>query len=214
MAEPLRGLGDGVEHGLHIGGRAGDDVEHPADRGLIVERLLHLASTRLHLVEQPHILDRDHRLVSECGHQLDLLVGERPRHRTDQDDYPNRRFLAHQRDPEPGANGCDLLSRQEGIFGVGQNVGNVDRAPLVQSAPCERPAATRDGRAAHEVDECLREPVVGSESEGRAFRPDNARHVGLAQSGRGLDQRIEHPLQIKGRAADDLEHVGSGGLLL
>ena len=29
-----------------------------------------------------------------------------------------------------------------------------------------------------------------------------------------LGQRIEHRLQIEGRAADDLEHVGGGGLLL
>ena len=29
-----------------------------------------------------------------------------------------------------------------------------------------------------------------------------------------LDQRIEHRLQIEGRAADDLEHVGGGSLLL
>ena len=29
-----------------------------------------------------------------------------------------------------------------------------------------------------------------------------------------FDQRIKHDLQIKGRAADDLEHVGGGGLLL
>ena len=42
----------------------------------------------------------------------------------------------------------------------------------------------------------------------------NARHVGLAQPRRRLDQRIEHGLQIEGRAADDLEHVGGGGLLL
>jgi hypothetical protein len=29
-----------------------------------------------------------------------------------------------------------------------------------------------------------------------------------------MDERIEHGLQIEGRAADDLEHVGGGGLLL
>ena len=28
------------------------------------------------------------------------------------------------------------------------------------------------------------------------------------------DKRIEHRLQIERRAADDLEHVGGGGLLL
>ena len=33
-------------------------------------------------------------------------------------------------------------------------------------------------------------------------------------AGRRLHQRVEHRLQIEGRAADDLEHVGGGGLLL
>jgi hypothetical protein len=37
---------------------------------------------------------------------------------------------------------------------------------------------------------------------------------GLAQPRRRLDKRIEHHLQIEGRAADHLEHVGGGGLLL
>ena len=31
---------------------------------------------------------------------------------------------------------------------------------------------------------------------------------------RRFDQRIEHGLQIERRAADDLEHIGGGGLLL
>src|ERR1700726_2985617 len=38
--------------------------------------------------------------------------------------------------------------------------------------------------------------------------------VGVAKSGRRLGQRIEHGLQIESRAADNLEHVGGGGLLL
>ena len=38
--------------------------------------------------------------------------------------------------------------------------------------------------------------------------------VGLAKPRRRFDQRIEHGLQIEGRAADYLEHVGGGGLLL
>jgi hypothetical protein len=37
---------------------------------------LDLARARLDLVEQPHVLDRDHRLVGEGGDQLDLLIGE------------------------------------------------------------------------------------------------------------------------------------------
>ena len=38
--------------------------------------------------------------------------------------------------------------------------------------------------------------------------------VRFAQPHRRLGKRIEHRLQIEGRAADDLEHVGGGGLLL
>jgi hypothetical protein len=37
---------------------------------------------------------------------------------------------------------------------------------------------------------------------------------GIAQAACRFDQRIEHRLQIEGGAADDLEHVGGGGLLL
>src|SRR5262249_28811886 len=43
---------------------------------------------------------------------------------------------------------------------------------------------------------------------------NNGRHVRLTKAGRRLDQRIEHRLQIEGRAADDLEDVGGSGLLL
>jgi hypothetical protein len=38
--------------------------------------------------------------------------------------------------------------------------------------------------------------------------------ISAAQTGRRCDQRIKHGLEIEGRAANDLEHVGSGGLLL
>ena len=43
---------------------------------------------------------------------------------------------------------------------------------------------------------------------------EDVRTFRLAQSGGRLDQRVEHRLEIEGRAADDLEHVGGGGLLL
>ena len=42
----------------------------------MLERLLQLARARLHLLEQPHVLDGDDRLVGEGLDELDLLVGE------------------------------------------------------------------------------------------------------------------------------------------
>ena len=49
-----------------------DHLQHFGGRGLPLERLLGL-------VEQPRVLDRDHRLVGEGLQQRDLLVGERLR---------------------------------------------------------------------------------------------------------------------------------------
>src|SRR5215831_3656731 len=55
---------------------------------------------------------------------------------------------------------------------------------------------------------------MGEEKEPFAIGLPNGGVVRLAQARRGLYERIEHGPQIKGRAADDLEHIGSGGLLL
>ena len=43
--------------------------------------------------------------------------------------------------------------------------------------------------------------------------PDDAA-ISFANAGCGFDEGIEHCLQIERRAADDLEHVGSGRLLV
>jgi len=47
-----------------------------------------------------------------------------------------------------------------------------------------------------------------------ALAQENNRIVCLTQSRRRLDERVEHRLKIKGRMADDLEHVARSGLLL
>jgi hypothetical protein len=46
------------------------------------------------------------------------------------------------------------------------------------------------------------------------LRAPNTRHLSVAEAGGGFGQRVEHRLQIERRAADDLEHVRGGGLLL
>src|SRR5262249_37056136 len=46
------------------------------------------------------------------------------------------------------------------------------------------------------------------------FQADDRHHMCFAKSRSGFNQRVEYGLQIEGRAADDLENVGGGGLLL
>ena len=61
---------DGVERRAQLVAHAGDELR------LVLARLCKLAVLVLDFVEQPHVLDRDHRLVGEGLHERDLLVGE------------------------------------------------------------------------------------------------------------------------------------------
>src|SRR5262245_8704844 len=57
-------------------------------------------------------------------------------------------------------------------------------------------------------------PMVCDEAQSIAKHLKDRRVIRIAQARRGLDQRIKYPLQIEGRPADDLKHVGSRRLLL
>jgi len=79
---------DGLEHGLERECGA-DSSAHFTERAKLRDRLREFAGACLHLVEQPDVLDRDHRLVGEDGDELHLPPGERSRrpsgHRHDAD---------------------------------------------------------------------------------------------------------------------------------
>ena len=53
-------------------------MEHLRGGRLLLQRFGKLARALLLRLEQPRVLDGDHRLVSEGLDQLDLLLGERP----------------------------------------------------------------------------------------------------------------------------------------
>src|SRR5262245_64169938 len=69
VTEPERIRRHRVEHRLDVGRRAGDHTQDFAGSGLPLQRLLCL-------VEQPHVLNGDDRLVSEGLNQRDLQGGE------------------------------------------------------------------------------------------------------------------------------------------
>src|SRR5262245_64792369 len=71
-----------------------------------------------------------------------------------------------------------------------------------------------EAKLRQEIMNFFAEPVARRMLVGRTLLSMNSGDVGLAQSSRRLHQRVQHRLQIEGRAADDLEHVGGGGLLL
>ena len=202
------------EHRLERAGRARDDAEHLRGRGLLLQRLRQLAGAPLLGLEQPHVLDRDHRLVGEGLHQLDLLAGEGAHLRAPQNDDADRRPFAHERDTQPRSEAGDSLRIAEGVLPIGKRVRDMNRVPLQQDPPRQgAPPARYRGRGC-KLDELPRHSIVGGKLKMRAVRTDDTSHVRLAQACGGLGQSIEHRLQVEGRAADHLEHVGGGGLLL
>ena len=70
---------NGIEDSLQFSGRSTDDAKHLRRRRLLLQRLGQFARSRLHLFEQPHVFNRDHRLVGKGFEQFDLFVAEGPR---------------------------------------------------------------------------------------------------------------------------------------
>src|SRR6516162_3884679 len=65
----FRQSNDGIERRAQLVAHAGDELR------LVLARLPELPALVLDFVEQPHVLDCDHRLIGERGDHLDLLVG-------------------------------------------------------------------------------------------------------------------------------------------
>src|SRR5262249_52943227 len=70
------------------------------------------------------------------------------------------------------------------------------------------------GMLLHGLHQLRRMPEIATTLEPVTLGPPYAARFGIAEATRRFSERIEHRLQVEGRAADDLEHVGSCGLLL
>ena len=70
------------------------------------------------------------------------------------------------------------------------------------------------GSSLHEFAVFRRKAVVCSLLPGITDLHVDTCHLRLTQTGSRFDQSIEHRLEIEGRTADDLKHIGGRGLLL
>src|SRR5262245_9483154 len=197
-----------------LAGGAADDLEHLGHCRLLLQRLGQLARARLHLVEQTHVLDRDHRLVGEGGDKVNLLLGEWPHRLALQDNDPDWISFPQQWQPQHRASAADLRSFLQGVFRIGQNIGDLDDASFLQDTTEDRSAPGWDSMLFHERLVFGRITVKGNLPEGIDIRACDADHVRLTQARGGLDQRLEHNFEVEGRAADDLEYIAGSGLLL
>jgi hypothetical protein len=107
-AESDRGFNQRVQHRLHIGGRAADDVEHVTGRGLVFERLLEVSGAPTQFAKQPRILHGDDRLRREVLKQRDLLVRERTDLFAIDGQHTDQHLVFTQSDNEVGSDAGDF----------------------------------------------------------------------------------------------------------
>jgi len=108
---------DGVENRLNVGGRGTDDAQDLAGRRLLLQRLGQVAVAVFQFLEEADVLDRDHRLVGERFHQLDLLVGEWLDARFPGDDDADHRPVAQHRHGEDRPVAQQLLRVRARVLG-------------------------------------------------------------------------------------------------
>ena len=135
-------LGDGVHDRLEIGRRACDHAQDLRRGRLLVQRLRQLSVSRLQLLEQPHVLDGDHRLVGEGPQQRNLLVGERLDLGASDPDRADGCALAQQRNAQEGAV-AELPSEHAAfrkLLHLGLEIRHLDGLPIKHRAPVHRAA--------------------------------------------------------------------------
>ena len=181
---------------------------------LVLARLRELAALVLNLIEQPRVLDRDHRLVGEGRHQLDLLVGEKLNRATHQHEDRDRDSFAQERRAKHGTRTDFSYGIAQGVVRIVQNIGDLDDFARKRRSSGHRASARFEPDRFHKFMVIGRHAVAGGMLIRGTFQPMDRGYVGFAQPRRRLDQCIEHRLEVEGRAADGLEHVGGGGLLL
>ena len=161
------------KHRLNIRRRAGNHTQNLTRRGLLLQRLFEL-------LEQPHVLDRDHRLVGEGFKQLDLRRGEGAHFRCD---ARVRSPISSPADEGERLKRCGQLPA-EPIFGNSfccMHVGNVERAMLAYPAilrliNTDFGAAERYGTKMRPCEpDCHRRPVAAPRHRSRKPLPRSRR---------------------------------------
>ena len=109
---------------------------------------------------------------------------------------------------------CLNVFRPIRVFWISQDIENIDRSAFERGAGRTAVPAGADRVLLYPRSEFRRGIKRRSHPQYLAVETEYKSPVRPTQSGRTLDNRFKYRLKIERRAADDLEHVGGGGLLL
>src|ERR1700730_8199957 len=207
-AEPVCLFQNRIEHRREVAGRRVDDLQDLRGRRLLLQGLSRLG-------DQPRILDRDHRLRREILQQRDLLVGEWPHFLAKCGDRAEHYVIFSKRHRQQCADtaGPDDAFQGVAVAVVGADVGEVD-APLALHDPRRCAPLGRPGPKLPPGFDEARIPVGRCSAESFSLADQQPAVRGSAEGVRLLQYRVEHRGEIAGRAVDDMQYLGGGGLLV
>jgi hypothetical protein len=139
---------------------------------LVLACLRELPALVLDFLEQPHVFDRDYRLVGEGGEQLDLFVRKRPRLKARQPEHPNRQPFTHKRHGEDRPVIADLLRFPPSVFGVFEHVRDMDDLASERGAADCRSALRLQFPLLHVFEVFARKTVVRAPNVVSTFAPE------------------------------------------
>ena len=221
----------GAEHaGIRLGerhGMRGDRAQHRCSSSVELtawltspsarssaDRTGQLARARLHLVEQAHVLDRDHGLIGELLQQLFLGLRHGSSLGPADDDDAERLALAQHRHTQHSApahgRGKPLI-----VVRIGQRVLQSDHRPGEDgSSGYLRKVGPHRVLGPKQLHIVRAHVVAGDEMEQLAIEAEHVRKQAAAESDSVAHDRLEHRLHVGRRGADHAKYRGSCRLLL
>src|SRR6202022_673577 len=181
---------------------------------LVLARFSELAALVLDFPEQPDILDRDRGLVGKGLDERDLLIRKGPYALQVIYHHDAEQVVALQYGNSKHSSDRLGVFRPVGYFRRPPDNRNGDRSPLECGARRSAVSAGPDRVSRHPVLKFRRRVVGHCHPQQFAIKAEDECPVGPAEPDRAFGNGLEHGPQIKRRAADYLEHLGRGGLLL
>jgi hypothetical protein len=116
-----------IEHRLQIERRSADHLEYIRCCGLLLQGLAQILGSLMKFFEQSNILDRNHRLVGECGDEIDLLLAERLHALAGENENADRLIFPQQWHAKRSALTGQRYRFAHRVFGIGSDVGDLHR---------------------------------------------------------------------------------------
>src|SRR5215468_1669642 len=105
---------------------------------------------------------------------------------------PNRDPLAQKRHSEHCAKAAFLLSFNQGVFKISQNIDDMNWLALKQNSACYRPPTRLHWQSFDVLVVTGRVPIIRHKMVVRTSLTSDRRHLCLTKSGGRFDQRLKH----------------------